>query len=353
MTNTRGKELSDNTYSIVAIILWLVYVFVFRSKFTIFGSLAFTYILLALWLALNTQIAIEVKKWKYDDDAFAELVVACSLPVVTFTFIAVEGHNTIMVGIAVACVVLSIMYFIASVKYNLKDNHRGVDYRKRVKAVSFYRARSFLVVCISLCMVVPMLSRPIIKSANKETVAWSNERTVTANYDKLKVLLDEEEFATKDIHEREELFKMIVDAECNYLGIPYVIKIKTHKLNQSIVANFNQEEGSITVDTDYLSTCTGEDLIDTGSHEVRHAYQYEIVKLYDKLKKRHDDESMILLADIIGDAPVYSKEFTSYKDSGEKYYRQQCEEDAREYAEESYKEWKIILSGSKGGGSDE
>lgn len=353
-TNTR-KELHNNSYIVVSVLLWLIYMFIFKVKFTIFGSVAITCSLLAMWMSINTQVAIEVKKWAHDDDAYVELMGACSLPVIVFLFIAREGHNPVLVGTAVICVLLSIAYYIASVRYNLKGNNRGEDFRKKVKAVSMYRARSFLVICISLCMVVPMLARPVIRNTNKEIIPWSNERTISANYDKLAVLMDEEEIEKKTVEEKEELFEMVVDVESNYLGVPYRIAVKPQKLDETLAAAFDQEQLTIKINTDYLSRCTGEDIIDTAAHEVRHAYQYEIVKLYDKLKKRHDEESMILLNDVIANAPTYSKEFNNYKEFGENYYRQACEEDARMYAVESYEEWRIkLLSRNKGGdASDE
>lgn len=355
MTCTKKTELNNNIYTIASIALWCIYVFIFKAKFTIFGSLVITYSLLAMWMSVNTQIAIEVKKWKHDDDAYIELMGACSLPVVTFLFIAMEGHNSILVGIVVVCTILSALYYAASVRFNLKDVSRGDNFKAKVKAISMYRARSFLVVCIAFCIVAPMLARPVIRSTNKEIILWSNERTISANYDKLGILIDEEEVKKKTFEEKKELFEMIVDVESNYLGIPYKIEIKPQKLDDTVAASFNQEEYLIKVNMDYLSRCTGEELIDTAAHEVRHAYQYEIVKLYDKLKKRHDKESAVLLSDIIAKAPIYSKEFASYKNSGEKYYRQECEEDARAYAFESYEAWRaVLLSNNKDGdNSDE
>lgn len=350
MTKSTRKELNNNAYIIASAVLWLIYMFILKAKFTMFGSLAITCSLLAMLMSINTQVAIEVKKWVRDDDTYVELMGACSLPVLVFLFIAKEGHSPLWVGIALTCVFLSIVYYIASVRYNLRNGNRGEVFKERVKAVSMFRARSFLVVCISFCIVIPMFVRPIIRSTNKEIIPWSNERTLSANYDKLAVLMDENEVEKKTIEEKEELFEMVVDVESNYLGIPYRIAIKPQKLDETVAASFDQEQLIIKINTDYLSGCTGEDIIDTAAHEVRHAYQYEIVKLYDKLKKRHDEESLILLNDVIADAPTYSKEFNNYKEYGEKYYRQACEEDARVYAAESYEEWKVkLLSRDKDG----
>ena len=211
MTKSTRKELNNNAYIIASAVLWLIYMFILKAKFTMFGSLAITCSLLAMLMSINTQVAIEVKKWVRDDDTYVELMGACSLPVLVFLFIAKEGHSPLWVGIALTCVFLSIVYYIASVRYNLRNGNRGEVFKERVKAVSMFRARSFLVVCISFCIVIPMFVRPIIRSTNKEIIPWSNERTLSANYDKLAVLMDENE-VEKKTKENEQLFLNVVSS---------------------------------------------------------------------------------------------------------------------------------------------
>ena len=92
------------------------------------------------------------------------------------------------------------------------------------------------------------------------------------------------------------------------------------------------------MDEDYLSTCNAEDLIQTAAHECRHAWQYQLCRLYDQAED--DEASLVFVENMFEHVGDYRKEIKAYKSADyEEYAEQECEKDCRRYAAESYERW--------------
>lgn len=154
------------------------------------------------------------------------------------------------------------------------------------------------------------------------------ERIVNTNWDEAEIV------------ERFELLKEICEYEKYVLGIDekltlrYEKTIPQSKLNKDRLAYFETDTFSIIISKSYLETATIESAVKTICHETFHAFEYILVKEYEKSNyKTKIKLDNLRLKD-------YEDEFDNYTSGDESpndYYSQVIEIDARDYAEKRAK----------------
>ena len=146
------------------------------------------------------------------------------------------------------------------------------------------------------------------------------------------VNLDERKWEGLDQKERLNVLQRIVNIERNYMGIDHNILVNTKELpeDSNTGAYYDENTHSITVNLDALINDTPYYLCNAMCHETRHAEQFIITQIYDAADERIKKNSFF------DQAVRMKKEFydyTSVEDDFYKYYGQECERDARSYAE--------------------
>lgn len=134
--------------------------------------------------------------------------------------------------------------------------------------------------------------------------------------------------------EQTALLKIVLEMESSYLGLEYVPVMEVENLDEDLAGSYVFGQDLIRINRSELLREDGWSALSTVCHEVYHAYQEMQVELYEKLDSPYRD------MELLRDAAVYAQEFRNYQD-GEgdysnfsNYYDQQCETDARNYAEE-------------------
>ena len=347
---SNGSALPDSYYRIATFIsLVAVVCYSYESK-----SLSEEFWVYFVIAVAVSETAVFIKGYKCDSLSWYELMQSCILPLSLYLYL----HMSEMRGLiktSATCLkiifIISLLYIVILLAVNVasRSKWKNVDYVKKVIAVGLYNIRILVLVVLSLQLVYLACIFPIVHrtiSDKPQTFkVWSEERTIAGHYDTLKVLSSEDEFANiTDPAERYNVFACAVDVESNYLGIPCEISVKTGNLDKGIAAQYCDTDKTIIIDEEFLRDCTAEDLIKTASHEARHAYQWECIRLYDKLKD--DEESLIFLDGKLEHVEDYLSEFKDYKDcddSVEEYASQYCEQDSYLYAETSYEKWIVRL----------
>lgn len=173
------------------------------------------------------------------------------------------------------------------------------------------------------------------------------EQTINNNIDSV-LMLQEELWVDLSVPERLNILQTVANIERRYLGIPHELNVGVANLGEYTLGCYDDRKHQIIVSLDSLINDPAEEVLNTVCHESYHAYQHCIVSVLENA----DEESKKLR--LFRDARNYAEEFCDYKSGGNgfyDYYYQECEMDAREYAEEAvfdyYKRIGEYLFGNK------
>ncbi len=145
------------------------------------------------------------------------------------------------------------------------------------------------------------------------------------------VLTDTDSWALLTSEEKLEVLQAVADYETNALGIPFRIKVSSADLSGNMLGCYSKDCRLICIRSDYLESADPAQLVNVVCHECRHGYQHALTNLYDSVPEAYQD------LEIFDQAENYRYEFSHYRDSQidfDQYYKQECEIDARAYAEE-------------------
>lgn len=141
--------------------------------------------------------------------------------------------------------------------------------------------------------------------------------------------------------EQMDILQTIVNIEIGDLGIPYEISVVMSSLDEETLGCYTHDDRRIQVNAAYLHDKTSRVYLEAILHEVRHAYQHVCWDLY--MQTDEQFKGLLLFQDTL----QYIESLENYQTSEngwENYYSQFCEEDAREYAENTINKYTEMIS---------
>lgn len=156
-------------------------------------------------------------------------------------------------------------------------------------------------------------------------------QTISNNIDTI-LLLQEEEWLTLTTQEKLDTLQTVANIEAHYLGLPNELNVGAANLEEDTLACYDDSTYTISIDINHLENDSVYDVLDSCCHEAYHSYQHRLVDAYNA-----SDERLRELR-LFKSAAQYSQEFDGYTDGGNDYYTyyfQDCEMDARDYAEDA------------------
>lgn len=158
----------------------------------------------------------------------------------------------------------------------------------------------------------------------------SRNQLIEENVDDL-LVLQPDVWRTLDIDQRLDILRIAAEIECITLGIPQV-RVRANSMAENTMGGYDHASRTVMLSLEHLAFDPVEEVLDTLLHEIRHAYQYGLVELYQSL-----DEQKRNLALFHGISD-YAYEFDNYisGSSGGKtfqdYFEQKCEMDSNAFA---------------------
>jgi hypothetical protein len=146
--------------------------------------------------------------------------------------------------------------------------------------------------------------------------------------------LDSDIWATLTTQEKLDLLQYICDYESRFtLGCGPVWLCAGDTGDESIQGTYNSQTRIVTIQTEHLEEDHAAKVLETTLHELRHAYQRDLVDMYDSLESfiRKEYRDMLLFKQM----RAFSEEFENYHSGDEDfqaYYDQAVEEDSRYWA---------------------
>lgn len=176
-----------------------------------------------------------------------------------------------------------------------------------------------------------IINSSIAATTNKQ----STSQTISNNIDTV-LLLQEEEWGGLTSQEKLDVLQTVANIEAHYLGLPNELNVGVANLGEYTLACYNDRTHTISIDLDHLENASVYDVLDSCCHEAYHSYQHRLVEAYHAA-----DEQMKGLR-IYKSTIKYGEEFGDYSGGDydyRSYYYQDCEVDAREYAEEAINDY--------------
>ena len=138
-----------------------------------------------------------------------------------------------------------------------------------------------------------------------------------------------------ELNTRQKLsvLRIVADIEADVFGLPDRLTVTTEDLPGNTRAEYTDYKGTVTIDRQYLKGSTPDEALRSTLHECRHAYQHQLVALYESAEEGQKDLQIFRDADI----PALKDSFDNYVDGDrdyDNYVRLRCEEDARDWASE-------------------
>ncbi len=140
--------------------------------------------------------------------------------------------------------------------------------------------------------------------------------------------------------QRREIYQILIDSECEYLGIEPVTVQLSEEYGWKMNGYYNEEVRTITM-TEYGVERSAPEVIRTLCHEVYHAYTRDLVDAFSHIS--HEEESLLIFRQV----RELERGYENYKDDGnyEEYYNNPVEMYARSYAESRMAQYCRYLSG--------
>lgn len=148
--------------------------------------------------------------------------------------------------------------------------------------------------------------------------------------------LREEVWEGLTLQERIDTLQVVTNIESSYLGLSHELNVGAEPMEESTIAFYTDRNHQIRINIDYLESFSAKEILDAICHEAYHAYQHRLCDAWDSI----DEEYRELIA--FENVSSYKDNFANYKDTDDDflaYYLLECEQAARQYAEESVEDY--------------
>lgn len=145
-------------------------------------------------------------------------------------------------------------------------------------------------------------------------------------------LLREDTWKLLTVQERLDVLQIVADVEQRYLGLPNELNVGAANLSKNTLGYYSDKTHEIVISLDSLLLESPQNVLDTVCHEAYHCYQHRMVEVLNNIDEHNKNLKMLRKAN------SYALEFKNYNNGEEdfcSYYYQECESDARDYAEDA------------------
>lgn len=172
-----------------------------------------------------------------------------------------------------------------------------------------------------------------------DTNYTENEWGLTYNIDSISKIRSAESWEPLTTSQKLSVLQDVCNCESNYWGMDFKVSIVMDDLSEHTLGSYCDAERRIVIDKQHLENDAPEEILDTVLHEMYHAWESSLVRLY--LDSSESQRKMR----VFQHCDEYIREMANYQDGGDDfesfmaYYCQYLENDSRLYAAEAVKEY--------------
>ena len=140
--------------------------------------------------------------------------------------------------------------------------------------------------------------------------------------------------------EKLNVLQTVANIEQRSLGLPHELNVGAEDMSRDKAGTYRDKTHEIRISTASLLYDSPWELVNTVCHEAYHAYQHRLIDLL--IETRQENRGLMMFREI----REYAEEFQNYTGTDgdfNTYYYQQCESDARDFAEDSEREYFIRI----------
>lgn len=300
----------------------------FESKLILWGIVA------ASCLA---GFCFEMKRKRNELSVFFNLISGYGVYTV-LTYIQIR-KTLIIISLSIVAA-LSAIYALIIMCRKIKNRKRfGNILCKRTIQIAFVTQRLLglgLAVIIMVSGVNILFGSTIMKST-VDTASQANlcEQSLSSNIEMI-AQLQEDAWCSLSVQDKLNVLQTVANVEQRYLGLSNELNVGAANLREGVMGYYSDKTHEIVIDIDSLLNDSSWEVLDTVCHEAYHSYQYRMVEAFNGADESSRNLKMFRKAN------SYAREFDNYI-SGEEdfcsYYYQDCESDARKYAEDAVYEY--------------
>ncbi len=252
-----------------------------------------------------------------------------------------------LMGTLVA-IVITMLYCANFISRCRTDKKRGKKiskkYLKRKLLAYTETVCRIFILCGLMCFVVFQVHKyKSVEETVKSTNACVNENIEENLFELYKEelkLLKENTYDELDTESKANVLQVCLNIECSYLGIP-ICTINVKSMNSdNLHGYYDHKQRIIYLNEEILQSRTYS--VYVVLHEVYHAYEYSLVKMFDNIDFNEADADLLIARRI----KEYRHEFDNYVSAGdvnsntyETYKNQRVEKDANTYANKWAKQY--------------
>ena len=341
-TLTKSEFFLEHLFWVV--VTWLLYK---NILFRCVGNYSFTeskiIFLLVLGMACILGILCNIKKDRNDFSVFFNIVTGYGLYTV-LTYFQIQ-RNLI---ITVLSITVSISIIIGCYIMQRKIKRRNY-FRKTIRSVivTIVGATQRIIGLGFLVILIVtggnfLFGSSIIQSSVKPSDTADTYDQLLSESAETIALLDENVWTSLTVQEKTGALQIYANLERSYLGISNELNVCVANLEEEgLWGYYDDSTHEIVIDMDLLLNGSAQDALQCLVHETFHSFEHRMVDLY----KEIDSSNKNLW--IFRKVNIYAEEFAHYNDGEDAYsdyYEQQCEIDARDYAEERVKFYEDLIN---------
>ena len=250
----------------------------------------------------------------------------------TYTIICYWQVKAGMITISLILIALVTAAYVV-IDYNRSFRKQSISLRRWL--VRTLIGGKNLLCCGCMCLLVILyftllaghsIVEPTVNVAGPDDQA---EWTIADNIDTLTVLRNGE-WKNMSIDEKTDVLQILANIYRYIEHVPHELNVGVSNLGDSVRGCYDDKQHKITLSLDLMQNGSAQDVTEVLLHEVEHSRQHAMVLAYEEASEELRE------LDMFCEAAIYKREFEDYK--GEfsdfcEYYNQNCEEDARDYAE--------------------
>lgn len=329
-TSVRGY-LWDNLFYIVMGFVWYKNILMkCLNSMSYDQSRTILIVMIATMSAIG--IILNIRKNRNGMSVFANI----ALPFGLYTALAyISVNRYLFVTVFILAGLISTLFAVVTMCRRIRSKKTWLVIAKRIKRIIVQMQYLFAIGLFATMLVLgggaffgsSLLQPEVIATTYEE----AEEQTINNNIESV-LMLQEELWVDLSVPERLNILQTVANIERRYLGIPHKLNVGVANLGEYTLGYYDDRKHQVIVSLDSLINDPAEEVLNTVCHESYHAYQHCIVSVLENA----DEESKNLR--LFRDARNYAEEFCDYKSGGNgfyDYYYQECEMDAREYAEDA------------------
>lgn len=333
------NNLSSKAYLFLTVISSLIAMFIYRA--TIFRCLflsTFNESKAVLWAIWSTSLIVTYLMTHKSRRNYVSLFTNAVLPFGIYSVMTYENSHAVVVGvIEIAILTFCGLYWLVILIRNVKSDSLTeiMQVYKRRIIHCIKGTKTISAVCLSVLLIyifglyafdlpslIPAVKPSVSVEENKTEVVKKNMPIISK--------IDERIWKNLSFENRLDVLQTLANVEKTHLGISHEVNVRANSLGWETYGTYDYTKHEVTINTQIIMEDDSTQAVITLCHELRHAFQHDVVDVYLTIDKDYQQ------LEIFDEARKYYENLDDYqsaeRDGFDEYESQIVEANSRSYS---------------------